>query len=234
MLKVKEEYASTIINSRLIIFGMNTDGSPIEGKDDKSHPSRSPQQFPTGADVEASRDSVKHQGQGECMSENEAAFSELKSLVEDMGGDVNNTVIERLQSEKVSDEGTRQEQYSLNGRNVQRDINLNDCTLSSGQNNSVETNSELLSKKKNGTEAGSQEHTALQDDVFDSAQNVESSRVKSVINNKDLDTKGSCDKRPHSNSLTKESTGSEVVFYPGIDQCMDLEDRLKVSKTFMN
>ena len=35
--------------------------------------------------------------------------------------------------------------------------------------------------------------------------------------------------RPHSGSLTKESTGSEVVFYPSLEHCSDLEERLKVS-----
>ncbi|CAC5387200.1 TRAPPC9 [Mytilus coruscus] len=33
--------------------------------------------------------------------------------------------------------------------------------------------------------------------------------------------------RPHSNSLTKESTGAEVVFFPCIDECPDLEEKLK-------
>jgi hypothetical protein len=33
--------------------------------------------------------------------------------------------------------------------------------------------------------------------------------------------------RPHSNSLTRESTGAEVIFFPCVDEYLDLEETLK-------
>lgn len=35
------------------------------------------------------------------------------------------------------------------------------------------------------------------------------------------------ERRKHSNSLTKESSGSEVVFYPDLETAQDLEERLR-------
>lgn len=112
--KVKEEYSDTLFNSRLIIFGMNRDGSPLTDEDKRRF-------------LKSGKTSPVH-------SEDSGVTSDL-SPTEGCGD-----------ADKTKDE-------------------------------------------KNSNE-------------------VEFSR-------------------PHSNSLTKESTGAEVVFFPCVDECLDLEEKLK-------
>ena len=124
--KVKEEYASTIINSRLVVYGMNTDGSPLE-KDN--------------GDVQ-----------------------ENSGIAQD--------------NDKT---GVGSDAKSDNSSNNAPEIKT------------TKTPKTLSTSKANGVGPGL----------------------------------GSSERRSHSNSLTKESSGAEVVFYPGVDQSPDLEDRIK-------
>lgn len=132
---VKEKYASSIYNSRLLTFGLNKDGSPLDSEPVTIFPE--------------SGDHAMNDGRSGNIS-------------------------------KVSD-----------------------------QNSNLETEKEPI------------------DTCAIKTVNTEEEKE----NSKDLvNSTISCDtgkKRPHSNSLTKESTGSEVVFYPSFEQCDDLEERLK-------
>ncbi|KAK6167354.1 hypothetical protein SNE40_021403 [Patella caerulea] len=113
--KIKDEYANTIYNSRLIVFGMNTDGTPIEKE------------------------------------------SEINS--------------------------------NTNSSSGKEEIN---CDRGNGS---------VVTDKRNG-------QINKDNKILDS-------------NHKEIE------KRPHSNSLTKESTGAEVVFYPNLETMTDLEERLR-------
>ncbi|XP_052097237.1 trafficking protein particle complex subunit 9-like [Mytilus californianus] len=113
--KVKEEYSDTLFNSRLIIFGMNRDGSPLSEEDKRKF-------------LKSGKTSPVH-------SEDSGVTSDLSPT-------------------EVCGEG--------------------DCT----KDNKIQNDPEMSG-------------------------------------------------RPHSNSLTKESTGAEVVFFPCIDECPDLEEKLK-------
>ncbi|CAG2234614.1 TRAPPC9 [Mytilus edulis] len=113
--KVKEEYSDTLFNSRLIIFGMNRDGSPLSEEDKRKF-------------LKSGKTSPVH-------SEDSGVTSDLSPT--EVCGEVDSTKDNKIQ---------------------------NDPEISG---------------------------------------------------------------RPHSNSLTKESTGAEVVFFPCIDECPDLEEKLK-------
>ncbi|XP_071115106.1 trafficking protein particle complex subunit 9-like [Haliotis cracherodii] len=125
--RVKEEYANTIFNSRLVVFGMNTDGSPLVEEESKI------------GDNEESKD------------------VEEKTVVDN----------------KDENEGR------------------------TSPNNNLKTDPLSTNGEKDTSEKGQKEKPL---------PNV---------------------KRQHSNSLTKESTGAEVVFYPDLEHSADLEDRLK-------
>lgn len=111
--KVKEEYSETLFNSRLIIFGMNRDGSPLSEQDKRKY-------------------------------------------------------------------------------------------LKSGKTSPVHS-----------------EDSGVTSDLSPTESSIDGEKTKELKPSTEPET------RPHSNSLTKESTGAEVVFFPCIDDCPDLEEKLK-------
>ncbi|KAL8584214.1 hypothetical protein ACOMHN_034900 [Nucella lapillus] len=172
--KVKEDYSSTIINSRLIIFGMNTDGSPLDPDQQQttqSSSSHSQSHSQTDSDPSASEEVVAK------VSEPSDPDPDTGTLREKSGG----------KSERVTQETKVRERADSDGGSV---------TIS-----------------RDSGDAGSIPHEA----------GGVGSGVKGSRSGQGKAGEG----RPHSNSLTKESTGSEVVFYPSLDQCFDLEERLK-------
>lgn len=142
---IKEEYASSIINSRLIVFGMNTDGSPIDQGKDK---------YP---------------------------------------------------NEKVE---KHEHQNSGNG----------DSSLSLNQNSNA-SSTRVVSPSILEPVV---EHSEWDNDVFTSSvESTHSTTSETTTAHKQEE------RRPHSNSLTKESSGSEIVFYPNLETSLDLEERIK-------
>ena len=130
---VKKEYASTIYNSRLIVFGMNRDGSP---------------------------------------------FTEPGQ--------------EEGNNHQVQDEENKGE-------------NVNDSRM-----------------EGNRLASPTYKHSKSVDDY----SKLDKSAA-SVTTSKSAHTNLTPTSRSHSNSLTKESTGAEVVFYPDLEHANDLEERLK-------
>ncbi|KAK7475910.1 hypothetical protein BaRGS_00032878 [Batillaria attramentaria] len=201
--KVKEEYATTIINSRLIIFGMNTDGSPLEKTEQPSDDVFQP--APDDSGIKADSEILPAEGDSE-LEDTEVFTSVVEHSVGDSGcGDNENNQSESRttgeqgdgsegtkrvsDSTNIPDQATSRKSGSVSTPEVGRDRNLSSANTAN-----------LEGKKKDATSGkeaarGGEKLTEYQ--------------------------------RPHSNSLTKESTGSEVVFYPSVDQCPDLEDRLK-------
>ncbi|XP_005094615.1 trafficking protein particle complex subunit 9 isoform X2 [Aplysia californica] len=141
---VKEEYAPTIINSRLVVFGMNTDGSPLTNETEN---------------VEVTSDSDR--------TDSESVNSAPKDS-----------------PQMCSDSANPSDSSSL-------PVPERETSSKSPQNSPAEL-------KRNGVKKSS-----------------------GVANN------SSSEKRSHSNSLTKEGSGAEIVFYPNLDQCADLEERIK-------
>lgn len=132
---IKEEYANTLFNSRLIVFGMNKDGSPLSEQQKRRW---------------------------------YAPDSELSSSSSSPDSPTEPNTSNTIQDDPL-------------GSNCQND-----------------TDSGIMS------EGGEETSTA------------EEEGASSV-------TAG----RRHSNSLTKDSSGAEVVFYPCLEQSFDLEERLK-------
>ncbi|KAI8776992.1 trafficking protein particle complex subunit 9 [Biomphalaria glabrata] len=155
---IKEEYASTIINSRLIVFGMNTDGSPIE-----------------------------------------------KAQVDTNGNNENGGLIEG--NTNCSNPDNCRTKCSCLNTTKEQDASLTPKVITP---NVLETLDERVERETS-------------DNVFTSPTDtaVTSNRSESFSS---LKTE---EKRPHSNSLTKESTGSEIVFYPNLETSGDLEERMK-------
>ncbi|XP_041361446.1 trafficking protein particle complex subunit 9-like [Gigantopelta aegis] len=135
---VKKEYSSTIYNSRLLVFGMNKDGSPLE---------------------------------------EEPAQEKLDN------------------GEEVKDGGEK------HGDN-RNDSKIVGSGLTDQMNENMKS---VADKSKQGKAAAST-----------TAEVVKSGQQHPTAT-----------KRSHSNSLTKESTGAEVVFYPDLEHAEDLEERLK-------
>ncbi|KAH9513649.1 Trafficking protein particle complex subunit 9 [Bulinus truncatus] len=148
---IKEEYASTIINSRLIVFGMNTDGSPLD------------------------RCKVDTNGN----NQNDVGVQSNKNCADP----------ENCRQTKCSDKQLLQSSSTPS-------------ILVSGEENSVgECSDDVFSPSKDSS-------PTLNVSDTQSAPKLE-------------------EKRQHSNSLTKESTGSEIAFYPNLETSGDLEERIK-------
>lgn len=163
---VKEEYSSTIINSRLIVFGMNTDGSPVtENKVDNN--ANEPEVF----------DDDTHTTQNQSSCDNKLCSGSNKIINKDPS--LASLVVENKRNGSL------------------KPLVEDDKGIISGDD-SVNSNSSL--------------------DKHNCVKAPEKSSVKS---------NALVEKRPHSNSLTKESTGSEIVFYPDLETAGDLESRIK-------
>ncbi|KAK7091615.1 hypothetical protein V1264_009274 [Littorina saxatilis] len=184
--KVKEEYSNTIINSRLIIFGMNTDGSPLDPK-----PQQPP---PSSASSPPSQHSPSHV----------SADSGHGASAETSCGDIDS---ESTRGGPDGDGNSREK----NNESVEGD----------------KTDSNPGPSRTGSDGGGSVTITRVGGDASSVSQNGGSGvgSGKKASSSEEKDVGG----RPKSNSLTKESTGSEVVFYPSLEQCADLEERLKVS-----
>lgn len=139
----KDTYSSTMINSRLIVFGMNIDGSPL---------------------TEEQRNKIR-----------DISPPPLTLKIDDNIG-VNDKLIE--------------EKLEMNGSG---NVKLSTEHIDPLRSNSVKSENKNLDKN--------------------SINVIESSKT-SV-------------QRTHSNSITNEGAGSEVLFYPSIDNCDDLEEKLR-------
>ncbi|CAG5123434.1 unnamed protein product, partial [Candidula unifasciata] len=160
---IKEEYSSTVINSRLLVFGMNTDGSPIEAEKVDQ----------TKSDTIYAAEVKKCEKACNCDSNNCSCLPQTKDV------------------------------------------------LLSASNSRVSVPS-VLEPLPEQTEIGKIEDSAGDVGKPDHAdQNNLTSDVPS------LNLPRQEEKRTHSNSLTKESTGAEIVFYPSLETGSDLEDRMK-------
>ncbi|XP_076437986.1 trafficking protein particle complex subunit 9-like isoform X2 [Babylonia areolata] len=181
--KVKEDYSSTIINSRLIIFGMNTDGSPLEV--DQPRTAQTPH-------------STHPRSHG-------------NDTDSDPGGN----------SEEVGSGDTTTAAAPRQDVNNSRDAEKSDSTRES------ETPTTQASKAMGRTDGDGGAVTILRAGRDAGGSKAHQEGVGSRTGQEGEGRKGGEQRRPHSNSLTKESTGSEVVFYPSTEHCFDLEDRLK-------
>lgn len=148
---VKEEYANTLYNSRLIVLGMNRDGTPLsEEIDDQSSQER--------ADSEDS-------GVTSDVSPSDSVVEPSKPFLKESKSDPSSSTTKDRDGEITF-------------------INKN-----------------LLKKQESSP----------------------------LYSNSPISTPPGTPpcRRPHSNSLTKESTGAEVLFFPSILDCHDLEEKLK-------
>lgn len=152
---VKEEYASTLFNSRLIVFGMNRDGTPLE---------------------EEREDSVTsdHSSQERADSEDSGVTSDISP---------SEIVVE---NKKTQLKETKSDPYGSHSKNREGEITFIKKPLRKQESSPLYQHSPL------STPPGTPPL-----------------------------------RRPHSNSLTKDSTGAEVVFFPNILDCHDLEEKLK-------
>lgn len=139
----KDTYSSTMINSRLIVFGMNIDGSPL---------------------TEEQRNKIR-----------DISPPPLTLKIDD-NIEVNDKLIE--------------EKLEMNGSG---NVKLSTDHIDPLRSNSVKPENKSLDKN--------------------SINVIESSKI-SV-------------QKTHSNSIMNEGAGSEVLFYPSIDNCDDLEEKLR-------
>lgn len=198
--QVKEEYSSTIINSRLIIFGMNTDGSPIDAS--QKQPSSSPvpsqhSQLHSDGNPDSDHGISAVAGCGDSAKESASSGPDGDMNSAKDGNNSETTVMENMEKSTVGEE----------------------TDLSPRQGRTGSENCSVTITRVGGDASCAPQHS----DVVAGKKGLASSGKES-----DEVEKG----RPHSNSLMKESTGSEVVFYPSLEQCSDLEERLKVSVLF--
>nr|XP_022294206.1 trafficking protein particle complex subunit 9-like [Crassostrea virginica] len=152
---VKEEYASTLFNSRLIVFGMNRDGTPLEEKREDSVTS-------------------DHSSQERADSEDSGVTSDISP---------SEIVVE---NKKTQLKETKSDPYGSHSKNREGEITFIKKPLRKQESSPLYQHSPL------STPPGTPPL-----------------------------------RRPHSNSLTKDSTGAEVVFFPNILDCHDLEEKLK-------
>lgn len=161
--KVKEEYAGTLYNSRLFVFGMNPDGSPLSDE----------------------------------QKENLASGRKLSPTHSEDSG-----VAADLSPTEGQDEGTKNDAQTLK--------------------NSSQGNAEKVKNSTLKPESPKPENPGVIFIKPDKSSKADAKNSKDDVKNSKEDVK-----RSHSNSLTKESTGSEVVFYPSIDECVDIEEKIR-------
>ncbi|KAJ8321624.1 hypothetical protein KUTeg_000095 [Tegillarca granosa] len=148
--KVKEEYAGTLYNSRLFVFGMNPDGSTLSDE----------------------------------QKENLASGRKLSPTHSEDSG-----VTADLSPTEGQDEVSKTDGQTIQNSNL-------------GNTEKVKNSSP---KPENPGVIFIKPEKPSKDNAKTSKEDV---------------------KRSHSNSLTKENTGSEVVFYPRVDECVDIEEKI--------
>jgi len=167
--KCKEEYAASLFNSRLIVYGMNRDGSPLtEEQRERFKPKPV-----TVSDTDS---------RGMRNGKTSPVHSEDSGVTPDLSP--TDTNIES-DSEKM----------------------MSHSSSSTKSSEPLDVQNSLLQEEKD-----------LKDKKL--------KRLQSDGNEKDKTSSIESFSRPHSNSLTKESTGAEVVFYPSVEDCSDLEEKI--------
>ncbi|XP_033727368.1 trafficking protein particle complex subunit 9-like [Pecten maximus] len=180
--KVKEEYASTLFNSRLFVFGMNTDGSPLKEEEKQD----------TGEKTSTS--SSRSGKSSPVHSEDSGVTPDLSPT--DVGNDCEITKTDtetELSMNKPSSAISSQVEPKPTEQLQQSDLK------------SIVEQTDNLSKSPSELPTSHPHSNSNKSDV---ASEVPTSR-------------------PHSNSLTKESAGAEVLFSPNLDNCSDLEEKVK-------
>lgn len=244
--KVKEEYASTIINSRLIIYGMNTDGSPIEPAQQNNGSTSPSSSHLSSLSHISQHSSMIDSGHETTADGSKSSVSVWSSLSDPSGAStaaaddheylsttsttigVGSSVVEMSNSGAGGDRGTNS--------SCLRDITVSDASEKEGydKEGGVDCSVSKETRERSGSEACS---VTINFGKSATASGQRSGGGGEGSTGKSKDIKGS-DKeeeehiqlergRPHSNSLTKGSKGSEVVFYPNLEHCADLEERLK-------
>lgn len=183
----KENYALTLYNSRLIVLGMNRDGSPLSDADRTKFSIKSEPSGPTSQtrlknsspvpsiDSGVTPDLSPSEGQIELEQS-----ADTKSVDEDNNKSVSHPL------------GEIEHENTQNTKNSEKDVQ-------SQENRPENVNSRLADEKP-----------------------FSGVTIKSSEKNEPK-----LDKRPHSNSVNKDSTGSEVVFYPSLETAVDVEDKIQ-------
>lgn len=191
--KIKEEYSGTIFNSRLIVFGMNRDGTPLQDPnltngDDGSEVSESDDTDGNEPTPKFTIGSITPDTEDDSKVPKESKREVSKTATNT--GDSRRVPLAKAESLDSPSSPENPEASFINGQQDKKSI----------------TNS-ILKVGSNGTaESGSSGYSGNKD-----------------VANGGVPKSG----RPHSNSLTKDSRGAEVVFYPSTKQCADLEERLQ-------
>ncbi|XP_064597558.1 trafficking protein particle complex subunit 9-like [Liolophura sinensis] len=191
--KVKEQYSSTIFNSRLIVFGMNRDGTPLQdasltnGDDDGSEVSESDDTDGNEPTAKFTIGSITPDTEDESKVPKENKHEAPKTAT---NNDSRRVPLAKAESFDSPSSPENPEGSFINGQHGTKSIT--DVKVKMGSNRTVDTAS---------SGAG----------------------ARSDMANGGVSKSG----RPHSNSLTKDSRGAEVVFYPSTKRCADLEERLQ-------
>ena len=205
----KEEYASTVINSRLVAFGMNTDGSPLL-KDEPAVPSYSNMNAgDAGVNAQCENDQTK-----------------------------SNKTISHVETDETNDDcKLQQPQSGVRLSPVPSNLALSSLPSSHSSSPSpVSPSQQAVSgfPTQNDKHSVNPKHTSQQDNNNKSKQaanGVALSRTspKTMRTSSPNISRSQLDKgfRQQSSNLPKESGGSEVVFYPNLDACPDIEERIR-------
>ena len=188
--KVKEEYASTLYNSRLIVLGMNRDGTSLNTEENQTN------------------DKTLENESSEEKAGDTLIFDNVKSLDSD-------------HNENSGSGSTVTTDSSVEERKLDSPSHSEDSGVTSDVS-PTESSSDISDKKLTSSSA--------KDDggqiTFISTKSNRTSKREQGASPK-VNNKVSNLEKINSNSATKESTGSEVVFYPSVDDCSDLEEKIK-------
>lgn len=189
--KEKENFADTLYNSRLLVFGMNSDGSPLtdDQKQDQGDLSPAP-----SFKIDSEKGSNCSFGENMDLEENDNRSNNGHAV----------PLPEMMDPLRNSD-------------SLIKSVNNNETICDSNKTDS------LTSKKTSEHSSGSQITFIRQKSDKETDKKKEKQKV---IDRKKEDLKTTV-KRVGSNSSMRDMSGSEVVFYPNVDNCDDLEDSVK-------
>ncbi|OWF53426.1 Trafficking protein particle complex subunit 9 [Mizuhopecten yessoensis] len=196
--KVKEEYASTLFNSRLFVFGMNTDGSPLSDEEKENCNLETGEKSSSGSSRSGKSSPVHSEDSGVTpdLSPTEAG-NDCDLTKTDAETDSNVNKPTSAISSRVEQKSAQQQKQSdlkpESESNVEQNDNEN--VSKSGASNEPPTSQPHSNSTKTESNSSASSEPATS--------------------------------RPHSNSLTKESAGAEVLFSPGLQACIDLEEKVK-------
>ena len=204
----KEDYGSTVINSRLIVFGLNSDGSPLVND--------SPAEGNQGSDA----------GDANAESQGNSAESESSHIDNDKTGSddghqspgskarspplPSNLALSALPSSRSSSPSPSSPTSQAASRDRSGHV-----TPSEGQPESLKLNAQQDNNNRSKLSANGVALTGRS-----SPNTMRASSPKLSRSQIDRGSK-------QAPNLTKESGGSEVVFYPSLDSCPDVEERIK-------